>query len=278
MGVALTLASKGDQALALFLTISSNMLGTVTIPALLGIYLSGGTVVQIDPVQLIFKLSLTVLIPSIVGITLRRQIKAVAEFMKKYKTEMGLFSNSNLICIVWMALSTSRNTLLKQKAQEIVLVIVTAFIMHVFYLAYNYTIVTRILRLKLKQTIAVTIMASQKSSPVALAVITNITKNTAQAGLFTLPCVIGQLLQIFVGSFVAKHFATRVVQEDKEAKEKAAADLAVAEASAVNSDDNGDIDVSEPASPGSDEGQCLVPSEPLGDVEIGIELAVTQDK
>jgi predicted Na+-dependent transporter len=49
-------------------------------------------------------------------------------------------------------------------------------------------------------------MASQKSSPVALSVITVIASGTKR-GLLTIPCILGQLGQIFIGSILVNRLA-----------------------------------------------------------------------
>ena len=58
VGVALTQASKGNQALALCLTVLSNLLGVVTVPFLLKMYLQKGNI-SVNPKLLAFKLALT---------------------------------------------------------------------------------------------------------------------------------------------------------------------------------------------------------------------------
>jgi len=58
-------------------------------------------------------------------------------------------------------------------------------------------------------------MVSQKSSPVAITVISYITDNMAQKGLFVTPCIIGQLSQIFIGSLLARYFAHLVEKYEK---------------------------------------------------------------
>jgi len=215
VGVALTLQSKGDQLLALLLTVLSNILGIITVPYLLKLYLSG-TSANISPSDLVLKLVFEVLLPSIVGIVVRQNSTTVAAFMVKRKVEMGLFSNSNLICIVWMALSGSRETIIQQSGPEVICVLVTVIVQHCIYLTYNYNIL-RLLNVPLKQLIAVTIMASQKSSPVALAVIINIDSlSSTTRGLLTIPCILGQLSQIFIGSVVSTKFKSMVELEERE--------------------------------------------------------------
>ena len=217
--MALTQLSKGDQVLSLFLTVVSNLLGILTVPFLLRIYLShNASNITVDPVRLAFKLTITVLIPSIVGMFLRRSLSFVPKFTKDYKTQLGMFSTFNLVMIVWMALSSARNSLLVQNVGEIFFVIAIAVLMHVLYLCFNYLMVSKyVLNLPIKQAVSVIIMASQKSSPVALAVISSIaTTDPQQKGLFAIPCVVGQLTQIFIGSFLAKKLSAWVTAVETE--------------------------------------------------------------
>ena len=206
VGVALTLLAKGDQLLSLFLTVVSNLLGIVTVPFFLGIYLSGSSAIHVDPVKLASKMSITVLAPTVLGMITRKMVAAVPAFTKKYRTQLSMMSTFNLVMIVWMALSSARNVLLVQNVGELFYVLAVAIAMHLLYLAGNAVMVSkRLLNLPPEQAISVIIMASQKSSPVALAVITGLgTATPDQKGLFVLPCIIGQLTQIFIGSILAR--------------------------------------------------------------------------
>ncbi len=53
-------------------------------------------------------------------------------------------------------------------------------------------------------------MASQKSAPVAVTVIVFMTKDAAQQGLLSLPGIVGQMCQIFIGAALGKYLS-RVV-------------------------------------------------------------------
>lgn len=44
--------------------------------------------------------------------------------------------------------------------------------------------------------------------------INNITKSSSVAGLLIIPCITGQVLQIFIGTFVVKYFAKKVIDDD----------------------------------------------------------------
>lgn len=222
VGVALTQLAKGDHILSLFLTVVSNLLGIVTVPFLLRIYLSGSSAIQIDPLKLAFKMTITVLVPTVLGMVTRHLVAAVPAFTKTYRTHLSLTSTFNLVMIVWMAMSSARNSLLVQNVGDLFYVLGVVCAMHIFYLCANALMVSKyVLNLNRKQAVSVIIMASQKSSPVALAVITSLaTDNTQQKGLFALPCIIGQLSQIFIGSFIVGRLALWIEQEQVQGQEQ----------------------------------------------------------
>lgn len=60
------------------------------------------------------------------------------------------------------------------------------------------------------EAIAVVVVSSQKSAPVAVTVISYITNNVAAQGLLAIPAIVGQLTQIFMGSAIAALVAKHV--------------------------------------------------------------------
>jgi sodium/bile acid cotransporter 7 len=66
--------------------------------------------------------------------------------------------------------------------------------------------------LPLLEAIATGIMSSQKSAPVAVTVISYVTKDVAQQGLFAIPAIVGQISQIFIGSALESFMARAVVK------------------------------------------------------------------
>ncbi len=61
------------------------------------------------------------------------------------------------------------------------------------------------------EAVAAGLMASQKSSPVAVTVISYITNDVVQQGLMAIPALVGQIFQVFIGSALVPLF-TRVVK------------------------------------------------------------------
>jgi sodium/bile acid cotransporter 7 len=240
IGVALTYASKGDVILSLFLTVASNVLGIITVPYLLKFYFSSNLVrnnilfnhhadststasadVIIDPTTLAYRLTLTVLVPTIVGILIRKMSTTVIRITKEYRELFSMFSMANLMCMVWMSLSKSKDTVMKQSIREILMLLAVNIGIHIFYLMVNYVVTYQLFgrccgKVPIKQAIALMIMASQKSSPVALSVIAIVAESNDVQGLMTIPCILGQLSQIFIGYIYSRWLSKYVSRLETE--------------------------------------------------------------
>ena len=213
VGVALTAAARGNQALALALTVSTNLLGIASVPYFLRAVLAsmpGGSSVQLDASDLATKLVYTVLLPSLAGQAARRASARVARWVTAHRTLLSLFSHSNLVCIVWLTLSAASGVLLHQRAGDVFAVLAAAAGMHLALLLAMHVLCARVLRLPPRERVAVVIMSAQKSAPVAVAVITYITSSAEQQGLLAIPALLGQVTQILLGSALARTLARQV--------------------------------------------------------------------
>ena len=224
-------AAEGMQALALALTVVSNLLGIATVPYFLRAVLAstpGGSVVKLDANDLATKLVYTVLIPSFVGQAARRTSSRILSFVGSHRTGLSLFSHSNLVCIVWQTLSAASAVLLRQRASDVLAVLAAAAGIHLFLLLAMHLLCTYALRMPPRERVAVVIMSAQKSAPVAVAVITYISHRPEQQGLLAIPSLLGQVTQILVGSALARMLA-RQVRSYEEALENEADEAAGAE-------------------------------------------------
>ncbi|KAG2439236.1 hypothetical protein HXX76_004598 [Chlamydomonas incerta] len=232
IGIALVRSCKGNEAIALLLTVGTNMLGVFLMPPwlrFLFLNYDAGINLNIDIPDLLVKLSITILAPSILGKALRELFKPVEEFAKKYRTALSLLSTTNLAFIVWQTLSGARDLLFQQRAGMIVAVIVLAAAVHVFYLIVNYILIKFAFKPPIKEFVACVIMASQKSAPVAVTVISYVSSDPAQQGLLAIPAIVGQISQIFIGAALAKRVGP-YVQKVTKAQEAAAKEAAAAAA------------------------------------------------
>ena len=74
-------------------------------------------------------------------------------------------------------------------------------------LIVNFVLTVYVFGFPIESAVTLTIMTSQKSAPVALAVISSFTTDLTLLGLLAVPCIIGQIVQIFIGSLLAPYFA-----------------------------------------------------------------------
>jgi len=101
-GVTLVMQANGNYALALMITVTSNVLGVITLPFVLKLILEGVVQgLQISAIQLLTQLLFTILLPLIVGKIIHHLHRSIADFGKKYKTELSMINNGSLVMIVW---------------------------------------------------------------------------------------------------------------------------------------------------------------------------------
>lgn len=213
-GVALVAQAQGNAALALMLTVCSNLLGILTVPFTINLIISSAGDTNIDTIELLLKLLFTILIPLIIGKGLRELSSRVQQFVKAQKTTLSLVSNGSLIFIVWQTLSRSQEDLLDQRFTDILIVIVAGVAMHLIYLAWN-SFATMLLQLPLREKKAVLIMASQKTLPVSVTVIGYLDEMVVgNHGLLTVPCIVAHMAQLFIDAVIVSRWATEAEKEE----------------------------------------------------------------
>lgn len=93
--------AHGNTALALMLTVTTNVLAVFTVPFTVPLVIASAQNVNVDPADLLVKLVITILVPLLVGKALRELFPAVRRFVTAHKVGLGLLNNGSLICIVW---------------------------------------------------------------------------------------------------------------------------------------------------------------------------------
>eukprot|EP00899_Mesostigma_viride_P014659 jgi/Mesvir1/23194/Mv22658-RA.1 len=223
VGISLTQSAGANVGLAIFNTVVTNVCGVIFVPLWLKAMLSssgsaGVEGLNISIADIFVKLLLSNFVPTLLGKVLRDYCKPVQKFVKANRVRLSLISNTNLAMLIWQTLSGARETLIRIEFGTMLLVIAMDLIVHFIYLIFN-TAAVFALRLPLMEAIPTIITTSQKSAPVAVTVINYITTNPTDQGLLAVPCVLGQLVQIFVGQPLANYMGG-LVKEAKKQKEK----------------------------------------------------------
>jgi len=209
-GAALISGCKGASRaseLALLVTVSTNLAGCLTTPCFLGLILQGADV-SIDVANLLAKLVLSLLIPTFIGKGVVTKLPNGAKISKDYKTPLTVFSNFNLVFIVWQSVSRSQSTITSEPAGRIIACIACGVLLHLVFWVINVGMFVAPGVPDVHGRRAVFLLASQKTLPVSMAIISGLPEESfGQAGLVALPCIFGHLSQLIIDSFLVDYWA-----------------------------------------------------------------------
>jgi len=210
-GITLTSALGGNVAMSILLTVSSNMLAVFTLPLVLPHVMgSGASCMPLDPAVLRKQLVLLVLLPTIVGATIRACVPGVAKAVDSNRKLVSYVSTMCLAVVPWM--QVSKALLFSGSDLQPLRVVAAAtcgLLLHVVLLIANICMV-QLLRLGgsdpatsmgIKQ--AVVLQTSQKTLPVALAVLNKLSDVVGDAaGIAAITAVFSHLAQVIVDSIL----------------------------------------------------------------------------
>ncbi|XP_022990372.1 probable sodium/metabolite cotransporter BASS4, chloroplastic [Cucurbita maxima] len=210
-GVALTQLAGGNSALALAMTVISNMLGILAIPFSISKFIADGVGITVPTKELLRSLVLMLLIPLIFGKILRESFKGVADFVDGNRKLFPRINAILLSLVPWMQVSRSRSLLLMVKPEVFLVAIGMGTFLHLALLAFN-ALGVRILAAisggdesvfsRRRNVSAVVLVASQKTLPVMVAVVEQLHGALGVSGLLVLPCVAAHIIQIIIDSFL----------------------------------------------------------------------------
>lgn len=204
-GVTLVMNAGGNDALALLLTVTTNLLGVISVPFFVKAVLRSSGGASIDAVKLLIKLVVAVLIPLVIGKLVREAIPGAKPWVKKWKVWLSLTSTGMLVMVVWQTLSRAQDTITSVNFTEILSVIAAGIGLHFVYLAINWPACT-LLKLKRREFKAVVLMTSQKTLPVTVTVISFLSSLGAE-GLMTIPGLVAHMSQLFIDAYIAARWA-----------------------------------------------------------------------
>ncbi|XP_076934000.1 putative sodium/metabolite cotransporter BASS4, chloroplastic [Bidens hawaiensis] len=209
-GVALTRLAGGNSALALAMTVISNLLGILFVPFSISKLVAGGVGTSVPAGPLFKSLIVTLLIPLIIGKVFRESFKGVADFVD---TNRKLLSNLNSLLLSLVPLiqvSRSRPLLLAVKPAVFLVAVVMGALLHLILLGFNALSIqilssvsggSKSVFAKKESATALLLVASQKTLPVLVAVVDQLGGVFGESGLLVLPCVAAHLNQIIMDSF-----------------------------------------------------------------------------
>ncbi|KAI3470605.1 hypothetical protein Pfo_027268 [Paulownia fortunei] len=210
-GVALTRLAGGNSALALAMTVISNLLGILIIPFSISKFVAAGVGVSVPTERLLRSLVLTLLVPLILGKVARELSKGVADFADGNRKLLAVISAIFLSFVPWIQVSRSSSLLLMVKPSIFLVAVVMGVLLHTVLFAFNALVIPSLSIIsggskspfaKKENVSALLLVASQKTLPVMVAVVEQLGGALGESGLLVLPCVAAHLNQIIIDSFL----------------------------------------------------------------------------
>lgn len=210
-GVALTQLAGGNSALALAMTVISNLLGILIVPFSISKLVAVGVGVSVPTKQLFKSLVVTLLIPLTLGKVFRETFKGVADFADQNRKRLSMVNSIFLSSVPWIQVSRSRSLLLAVNPTVFLVAIGMGLVLHLVFLAFNALAIKSLSVVsgsvnspfENKQNCrALILVASQKTLPVMVAVVEQLGGAFGEPGLLVLPCVAAHLNQIIMDSFL----------------------------------------------------------------------------
>jgi len=233
VGISMTQRSRGNVGLAIALTVISNAVGVAIMPLWLQALVGSQRALAKPVPALIAKLTVSNFVPTLVGKALRElSPKRAAPWADRNKPRLGVLSNLCLAVIILQNISGARDELLGTSVGVFFAVVALAIGYHALFLAVNWAALA-LLRVPAPEFAASLILASQKSAPVALTAIEFITDDLSVQGLLAVPCVLGQLGQVFMGHPITAALGRRIARDEEEEGRRAEVEREGAAAAAV---------------------------------------------
>ncbi|EIE25220.1 hypothetical protein COCSUDRAFT_46640 [Coccomyxa subellipsoidea C-169] len=229
-GVSLTQAFGGNAALALLLTVGTNLVGIFTMPFMLCWLLgAGNSAVSLTPGPLLRSLMRTILAPLLVGAAARAFVPGVAGQVDKNKKALALLSACLLALVPWMQISRAVSSTVDVSLTALAKVVAAGVAVHLVYLAFNSAAV-QLLRIggppgkeSAGERRALILVGSQKTLPIAVTVLGQLgSVLPGPVGIAVVPCVVSHLSQILIDSFLVSHWLRQDADSQQELKGRTA--------------------------------------------------------
>jgi predicted Na+-dependent transporter len=195
-GIIIVAEAEGDRVTAMLLAIALNMGAVLAVPVSLGCILGDSVAIARGP--LFLKLTGLILLPALFGQFLRRHKVAGIASRKRLLKLAPIFI---IGLVVFVSLSEHTTRLRQFEAVQLLRLIVPAFVVHIILLGVGFTVALRLCRMPRSVSVAVAILCSQKTLPVAIAVWS--TEFAARYPLALLPPIVFHLTQLYTDSFLA---------------------------------------------------------------------------
>lgn len=210
-GIVISTQAGGDEGLSLLLTVLLSLLGVVILPFSISLVLDVGAQIDIPIWGLIKKLFIMVLIPFGVGSLIRMK------WGRPKWPVVAYIPLTGIIVVVWAVASSKQSAFIGAGLPLIGMAIAVGVTVHVMLLVITF-VSSRLLQMPATYKRSVVIIASQKTLPIAVALLTIIEGQLSadQLGLGMMICVIWHFGQTIIDSIIAAKWRQTLPQTTSE--------------------------------------------------------------
>lgn len=224
-GVVLTQAVRGNAAVALLLTVTSNLLSVASVPLLLQWALGPAAEAvsgSFSPTAVARGLACTVLAPLLAGIATQIAIPGVKRWRADNRRAISYVTAGLLAFIPWMQVSRASATNLAIAPEALAAIAAAGLGVHLLFLLINTTLTSR-MRFVPGDAVAdrgvrraVVLCTSQKTLPIAIAVLAQLAPALGPGAAYAaLSCVAAHLIQTVFDSALVSHWLQRDAAESR---------------------------------------------------------------
>lgn len=215
-GVVMTGSSGGNMAHALLITILANSLVVITLPVTLPLLLNlSGEPVVIDGAAIMFKMARLVMFPLFLGMILKKWSEPI---ISRMPFRLSVISQILIWCLVWMALSGSREALMGN-IRYIGLVIVLSFVYHSVILVMAFLLI-KSFAIPRGRRESIIFMGGQKTLTLAILLQVSLFPELGMALAF---CVIYHFVHLMMDGYLVGYLST--VPEKADTRKRQANEL-----------------------------------------------------
>ena len=217
-GTVMTAMALGNVPLSLFICVLGNFFSILTIPIMVSLLLQMGDVsIDLPALQMLWGLTLKVLVPIVIGQLLRPWLKSkIIPFSKA----ISIFNQSIVLMIILNAVSSSASRIM-EAGPALFLVFLFMIGLHVFIILINKK-TAGLIGLDLPSTAAFTIHTSQKTLTISYLVWAGYFATAYPMAL--IPGIAYHLTQMIMDTFVAQWFRNKMESSRIPTKGSALAD------------------------------------------------------
>lgn len=205
MMVVLSVASKGDEAVALFLATAMNLLGVFVTPLLIYVYMRENA--EIDFLRTYKSISLRVLVPVAAGLTMKMNVQGVEPFLLEYKV---LFQKIRERCLVFIVYTTFCSTFLSpsdSSGGQILVMALSQLILLVAAMIIAWIMLFVSFNREPKLRVTGLFGCSTKTAALGIPLISAIYEDNPKLGIYTLPLLIWYTAQLIVGTLISSRLS-----------------------------------------------------------------------